>query len=285
MKIFLAGVSGGCEYIVRDINEGKKFNDKELAVKPGGKVITRYYDVLKKEATLVKDWKPFVLHSFFYCRKSQPDRSCYGDYLLDSGAFTYIDNLHLEHPDWESYAIELGEYVKNNKIDKYFELDIDSLVGYDEVKRLRKIIESRANVLPIPVWHDNRGKDEFIRMCEEYPYVALGGLVSGKTSKSAGFQWYKDNFRWFVDTAHEHNCKIHALGITTPSIISKIPFDSVDSSSWASGGAFGHLYYFDGSKMKQIKVPKGKWFRDPQEARTFNFIQWEKFQRYALKNY
>ena len=31
---------------------------------------------------------------------------------------------------------------------------------------------------PIPVWHISRGKDEFIRHCDEFPYVALGGYVA-----------------------------------------------------------------------------------------------------------
>lgn len=61
------------------------------------------------------------------------------DFLLDSGAFTFIQNA--KHVDWDEYVERYAKFVRENKIQKYFELDIDSIVGLKEVERLRAKLE------------------------------------------------------------------------------------------------------------------------------------------------
>ena len=94
------------------------------------------------------------------------------DFLLDSGAFTFIQNA--KHVDWDEYVERYAKFVRENKIQKYFELDIDSIVGLKEVERLRAKLEKLVGWQCIPVWHRNRGMDYFIKQCEEYPYIAIG---------------------------------------------------------------------------------------------------------------
>ena len=80
-------------------------------------------------------------------------------------------------PNWDKYIEEYAEYVKENNVKKFLELDIDSVVGYEEVKRLRGRLEKLAGRQCIPVWHRPRGKAEFLRLCDEYSYIAIGGVA------------------------------------------------------------------------------------------------------------
>lgn len=107
----------------------------------------------------------------------------FGDFLLDSGAFTFMQGTS-GAVDWDGYIERYAEFIRRNSIDKFFELDIDSVVGYDRVKPMRRKLESLANRQSIPVWHKSRGIEEYRRLCDEYPYVALGGIVSGEFTKA-----------------------------------------------------------------------------------------------------
>lgn len=224
----------------------------------------------------------YILQSFFYSSKFTEEvlipKS--KDFLLDSGAFTFMQN-NKQHCDWDEYVRRYADFINRNKIKKYFELDIDSVVGYEKVKEYRKRLEDLTGVPSIPVWHNNRGKEEFVKMCEEYPYVAVGGLVGGNSEYSKKYWKF---FPWFINTAHEHGAKIHALGFTSLEGITKYHFDSVDSTAWTGGNRFGFVYHFDGKTMKKYDVPKGKRIGDGKKVAQINFTEWVKFQKYAEKN-
>ena len=222
---------------------------------------------------------PYILESFFYADKETERQIPYmGDFLLDSGAFTFMQSSKT-HVDWNEYIERYADFVKRNKVKKYFELDIDAIVGYDKVLEYRKRLERLTGVQPIPVWHTNRGKDDFQRSAEEYPYVAIGGLVG--TGKSEYAKKYWDMFPWFVKTAHKNKAKIHALGFTSDEGIRTFHFDSVDSTAWTAGNRFGFLYKFENGKMKKLLVPNGKRIADSKKAAQHNFDEWVKFQKWA----
>lgn len=173
-----------------------------------------------------------ALSSFYYIRGKKDfveNFSYYQDFLLDSGAFTFIESQH-KIVNWEEYLEQYADYIKQYKIKKYFELDIDVIVGYNKVKEYRARLERIAERSCIPVWHKSRGIDEFLRLCDMYDVVSIGGIVSGEIKKNE----YK-HFPWFINEAHKRRCKIHALGFTVLNLLSKYHFDSVDSSSWTWG--------------------------------------------------
>ena len=221
---------------------------------------------------------PYHLESFYYA-DSDTERLLphFGDFLLDSGAFTFMQGKG--HTDWNEYVERYADFVKRNKIQKYFELDIDSVVGYEEVKKLRARLEKLVGWQPIPVWHNSRGKDEFERHAKEYPYVAIGGLVAVGKAEYARKLWRF--FPWFINTAHKNGAKIHALGFTSLDGITQYHFDSVDSTAWTTGNRFGFVYKFDGRTMRKIDVPKGYRLNNPKKVALINYTEWIKFQKYA----
>lgn len=174
----------------------------------------------------------YILESFYYFQEWQiPLIKKSEMFLLDSGAFTFMSGK--KSNDFDGYLTRYIDFIKKHDVKYFFELDIDSVVGYDKVKQLRKRLEKETGKKCIPVWHKSRGKDEFLKMCDEYDYVAIGGIVTKEITKDQ-----YPFFTWFLNEAHKRGCKVHGLGFTSIADLPKYHFDSVDSTSWKSGGAF-----------------------------------------------
>lgn len=225
-----------------------------------------------------------ILESFYYLRKNEEFMALakhFGSFLLDSGAFTFMTGAHKGAINWDEYVEEYARFINKHDIKLFFELDIDSVVGLQEVERLREKLEALTGKKPIPVWHKNRGKEYFIKMCENYPYVALGGIVTKEIPR----QKYEKGFPWFIKTAHLHRCKIHGLGYTTILNLPKYHFDSVDSTAWLYGNRGGYLYKFNPSKgtMDQLKADNAR--LKSREGAVNNFREWVKLCKYAEANW
>lgn len=223
--------------------------------------------------------RPFILESFYYADKDTERLLPYfGDFLLDSGAFTFMQNSKT-HVEWGEYIERYADFINRNNIKKFFELDIDSVVGYEKVKEFRKRLEKLTDKKCIPVWHKSRGIEEYRRMCDEYKYVAIGGIVSREIKP--------DQYRAFpsmINEAHKRGAKVHGLGFTNLSLLPKVHFDSVDSTAWTTGNRFGFVYQFDGKTMVKHDPPKGKKLADSRRVALNNYIEWVKFQKYAEEN-
>lgn len=154
--------------------------------------------------------------------------------LIDSGAHSFQKGKKV---DWVKYTQDYMEFIK--RFDKpnvigYFEMDVDNIIGYDKVLELRKMLETVSNKI-IPVWHKNRGLDEFKKMCKDY---------SGKIIAITGFknEDIKDEqYLMFLKYAKKYNCKVHCLGMTRKKVLDKVPFDYVDSSSWVQQTVYGRI--------------------------------------------
>jgi hypothetical protein len=234
-----------------------------------------------------KDLKQlYLLESFVNCSSGKVEKyiPAVGKFLLDSGAFTFISAKKGQKIDWLTYVDQYADFIKENNVRLFFELDVDKLVGYDAVLKLRQRLEARVGRQSIPVWHKTRGRQAFVDMCRDYQYVSIGGLVGGGESAGAYAKHLCKFFPWFIDTAHENSAKIHALGFTDFEGLKKYHFDSVDSSSWTSGHRFGGLTQFNGEKV--LPIPKGKNQKmiDWKNIATHNFNEWVKFQQYAKEN-
>lgn len=219
----------------------------------------------------------YMLESFYYVLPWQIKRlKEMKMFLLDSGAFTFMNGTG--KADFNEYLNRYIAFINENNIKYFFELDVDSVVGYDAVIQMRKKLERETGKQCIPVWHKSRGKDEFLKMCDEYDYVAIGGIVTKEITQ----QEYPF-FSWFITEAHKRNCKIHGLGFTNTKLLHKYHFDSVDSTAWLSGSRFGHVYWFDGKTMQSIQKPPGKKTVHYKTMDEQNISEWIKFQKYAEK--
>ena len=222
-----------------------------------------------------------ILESFYTIQEWQiPLIPKFKNFMLDSGAFTFRHN-NKKTINWEEYTLNYAKFVKKYDIKLFFEMDIDNIVGYPKVLELREMLEKITKRKSIPVWHINRGKDDFVNMCKKYEYVAIGGIAGGVLKKRELIK----HFPWFIDIAHKNGTKIHGLGFTNILLLPSCHFDSVDSTTWLTAGRFGELHQFDGEKIVKhrsvVKKQKVKTLCDPQKVDLHNFNEWNKFNKYA----
>lgn len=205
------------------------------------------------------------------------------DFLLDSGAFTYLSSSAKAGnvTDWDGYVEKYAEVINHYNVKNFFELDIDPVVGIKEVERLRAKLESLTGKQSIPVWHPSRGKDYYDGMVKDYSYVAYGGLLTDGIKQATN----EKAFPYFINKAHENNCKIHGLGYTSCTGIQRYHFDTVDSTTWLYGNKYGYIQHFNPNSrnliIKEVR-PKGTRL-NTKKALEYSFKQWRKLQKYAYQ--
>lgn len=172
--------------------------------------------------------------------------------MIDSGAHSFQKGVTVP---WEDYTQEYADWIRANdqpKIHGYFEMDVDNMIGYDRVLALREIL-LRVTDKIIPVWHKNRGIEDFKKMCHEYS----GRIVAITGFKNEDIR--DDQYAMFYRYAHEAGCKVHCLGMTRSKILDRVPFEFVDSSSWLQQATYGSapLYAKDDGHVSTVKYPQG----------------------------
>ena len=220
------------------------------------------------------DWSNlYVLESFQSIKPWQHYmvKECKG-FLLDSGAFSFLKGT--ASVDWDDYARRYAEYIVEHGITQFFELDIDPIVGLKKVEKIRAMLERVTGIQPIPVWHRSRGKDYYLGMVRDYPYVALGGIALKTWPKK--YHWA---FPWFVSMAHEHGTQVHALGYSA-SKVTQYGFDSFDSATWLRGSMAATTFFFSGSSMLTRPKPDGTKLIDSRQIDRHNLAHWIAYQRY-----
>lgn len=300
MNLFLAGgISGNIskqwkELAAKITKECESISQGRTGKPESSKILLRggqTYELISRRGTSCEKWQDSsqqggqynILESYYYCRNNAFIPALIPhikSFLLDSGAFTFMQGKAAVN--WDSYVEEYAAYICKYNIDLFFELDIDAIVGLKEVERLRAKLEKLTGKKPIPVWHISRGKDYFVKMCKEYPYVAIGGIVTQEVPRAV----YEKAFPWFIKTAHDNGAKIHGLGYTSIGGLHKYHFDSVDSTAWLYGNRGGYLYKFNPrtGMMDKYEAPQKGMRLKSTEAAMHNFLEWIKFQEYAEKH-
>lgn len=178
----------------------------------------------------------YTLCSFYYLKQDifEEIKKKSDLMIIDSGAHSFQKGKKV---DWVEYTKKYANWIEQNDCDKivgYFEMDVDNILGYETVLELRKILEAKSNKI-IPVWHKNRGIQDFKKMCQQYAnkIVAITGFKNEDI--------IDEQYIMFLKYAKQHNCKMHCLGMTRKKILDKVPFDFVDSSSWKQSAIFGRI--------------------------------------------
>ena len=158
------------------------------------------------------------------------------EYILDSGAYSSYKIGAII--DIDEYCDFIRKYEKI--IDYYIVLDV---IGSD-VKSYENLLYMQAKGLnPLPVFHQGDDFKYLEKFTDgSYDFICLSPLdYSGKGSNMV--RWLDECFgNYICDNEGKPKMKVHGLGLTTPHMMNRYPWYSVDSTSWKLSAAFGSIF-------------------------------------------
>lgn len=207
--------------------------------------------------------KNFLI-SYHYVQKKHLSTARYEDmgvkFFVDSGAFTFMSSL--EHQEWtteqwEKYIQSYLRWIEKHRsiVFAFANLDLEYLVGGDKVQEWNeKYFEPFMLRTGIPVcfvYHDNATNLTWEQYCQRYPYVGIswGGIDTQGNDLNYGITRLK--------VAEKYGAVCHGMAMTHTSLLTKLPFYTVDSTTWLVGLQYGEINFWTGQKMSRLK--KDKW--------------------------
>lgn len=187
---------------------------------------------------MLKGLKFPILFSFYKSDRVDLYHPYTTSLIVDSGAFTFQKNgvkkLNTYFKDYKK-CIEKHNHFSHTW---FVELDIDNLVGYETVKEMRKeLLEITPHI--IPVWHKNRGLNDYKKICKDFDYIGISGVNGDDLFNEKEMQV-------FVNYAHKHGTRVHGFGVHKDKTLKTVPFDSVDATSWCKATIYGN---YKGKKL------------------------------------
>lgn len=184
-------------------------------------------------------------------------------FLIDSGAYTYYHNEKFHSrtvEEWEQHIVRYLDWAKRHKdiIFAIASLDIEALVGGKQVQEWNeKYFEPFMLETGIPVcfvWHEGSTMMSWEQYCQRYPYV---GLSWGTDTYDDGTGGLKTGLKR-LQVAEKYGTVVHGMAMTRTSLLTKLPFYTVDSTTWMVGVQYGEVNWWNGSKMSRLKKEKWK---------------------------
>ena len=238
--------------------------------------------------SMIKEYMPiclekgrpkYLLDSFFYQKNCDDTLKIVEkeNFLLDSGAFSFMSGKEISKEQMEKYVIKYIEFINLHDVKNFIEVDVDSIYGLDQVEKWRALIEKETGKKTIPVWHRWRGIEYWKDMVRNYKYVAIGSQVQRVFNVS---QQDYDNIKKMVLYAYSKGVKVHGLGFTRTKELKDYKYYSVDSSSWLTTAYLGNnLQRFNGQIIVQREIKTTKKVHQ-EKLKMNNFIEWCKYQKY-----
>lgn len=198
---------------------------------------------------LVRGRYVLCTHAYFSKNLTPYDRRAIAanaaDLMMDSGAYTVNrkkEAFSEGMPFWERWCDEYADEVLEHDVTHFFEMDLDAILPYADILRLRERMEARTGRQCIPVWHVQRGLDGWKELCSAgYPVIAIGGRAGYRTSDGTT-DIDRDILPGLVRMAHRAGCKVHLLGTADARNMREVRADSSDTASWnISASQFGKI--------------------------------------------
>ena len=186
-------------------------------------------DTEKSQRDMVEN----ILESYHYVhRQSYVDkmRKEGARVFLDSGAFSaFTKGVEIDIQRYCQYIktnIDIIEHVDGVTVASVLDGIGDPLKTFQNQKRMEQL-----GATPLPCFHYGEDERYLEYYVANYPYITLGGMVPISTPQ---LKIWLDRIweRYLTDGAGRARVKVHGFGLTTPSLMLRYPWYSVDSSSW-----------------------------------------------------
>jgi hypothetical protein len=167
------------------------------------------------------------------------------DLFLDSGAFSaFTQKIEIKPEDYAAYWHNVKDmFATASSLDAIG----DAAKSYALLKELEHL-----GCKVQPVYHAREDPRWLVKYLDEgYDYIFIGGMVHETTKWLTG--WLDDLFDKYLTRADgTARVKLHGFGLTTPLLMSRYPWYSVDSATWVSRGMFGECLFLTSTGLRKI---------------------------------
>jgi hypothetical protein len=186
----------------------------------------------------------------------------YPEIFVDSGAFSAVT---------QGVEINIQEYarwLKSNMAHITTYANLDVIGNAEETWANQKTLEAEG-LRPLPAFHTGEDWSHLERYIDEYPYVALGGLVPFAKGRDPIYMaWVLKCFKMAKDKT-----VYHGFGVTNWEALKSFPWYSVDSTSWGAGFRFGTVPMWNEQAKNFTKYRLGSrdWYKCGDTLRAWGF--------------
>ena len=251
-----------------------------------------------------------ILLSFFYFKKFLRKRSPeeisndigrFDFVILDSGGFTFMQKIakgEVMDMDIRQYADTYHSELERigNLFTVCAELDVHDVFNQKEMEATRDRLTAKG-VPMLPVLQGQPIEEiKELGWFDKYPYLAVGSALLNGTKQDPALKDY-------LKYGKKKGTLFHGFGITTVDGIRKIPFYSVDSTTWMSGTRYGNTMIFQNGRLryydyhkKDVRKRYRKRFEEngliwsdiererPLEVDMMNALGWKQWAEYIKYN-
>lgn len=153
--------------------------------------------------------------------------------FLDSGAFSAFSlGVEVSLEDYAAFCHKNADIILMPSV-----LDAigDHVGTWQNQKRLEDL-----GVACLPCYHYGEPEEVLEYYLEHYEYITIGGMVP--ISSPNLVRWLDRIWPDHILRDGEPRAKVHGFGLTSPDLMTRYPWYSVDSSSWVQIASFGAVF-------------------------------------------
>lgn len=177
--------------------------------------------------------------------------------FIDSGAFSAFAS---------GVEVDINQYI--DFLQKYA-WAYDICAGLDVIGDWKATLKNQTYMETRglhPLWTFHRGEpfDLLKEQIQERDFIALGGMAQSASRRGEFQNWLDRCFSIIKDSV-----RVHGFGITTPSLMIRYPFYSVDSTTYLGGSKRASVYFWD--PVRQIITEQCAHAKKTSDHRTIAF--------------
>lgn len=150
-------------------------------------------------------------------------------FVFDNGAFSaWTKGLPMDVPGYVAWC---NEWHRHPGFDWAL---IPDVIDGDEAANDALVAKWPRHIRGVPVWHMHESIERLVRLCLEWPTVALGS--SGQWRSPGTAAWWQRMAAAMNAICDEHgrpSCRLHGLRMLDPAIFQRLPLTSADSTNAA----------------------------------------------------
>lgn len=226
-----------------------------------------------------------ILESFHYIGRQRSVDMIRRDghkVFLDSGAFSMWSlGAHVDIAAYCDYIKRHDDIIR--KEDGVLMASVMDAIGDAEGTLQNQNLMESMGVRPLPCFHFGEDPKYLEHYAANYEYMTLGGMVAQETWQLK--LWLDEIWeKYLTDGSGRAKVRVHGFGLTSPELMRRYPWYSVDSSSWVQQAKVGMLLLLPEAKGIDVSEQSPRRKVAGQHLTTFTPpLQEALFQRFEAE--